>query len=96
MIGEGNDWLYLIIADIAAAQNFFVENLYAEIDSQRGSHSLACLLPQEAAFVYPAETSEFIAILGSENRMTRKKMETMIFLSLYFSHSLLLQLPWCA
>lgn len=69
MIGEGNDWLYLVIADIATAQNLFLENLYAEVDSQLDSHPLARLLPREAAHVYPAEASEFTAIVGSEQRL---------------------------
>ena len=68
MIGEGNDQLYLIIADIAGAHNLLVKNLYAEVDSQRDSHPLAHLLPQEAASVYPEEISEFTDTIGFEQR----------------------------
>ena len=67
VIGEGNDWLYLIITDIAAAHNVFVENLYAEVHSQH-DHPLARLLPQEAANIYLTEASEHTAIIGSERR----------------------------
>ena len=68
VIGEGNDWLFLVIADIAQTQTLFVENLYAEIESSLGTHRLARLLPKDPAHVYPAEASVFTAIVRPDQK----------------------------
>ena len=54
--GQGNDWLYVVMADIIAGHNQTIENLY--------SHPLARLLPDEPPKVHPAEVSSNTAIVG--------------------------------
>jgi len=58
--GQGNDWLYVVMADIIAAHNQTIENIYSLIQS----HPLARLLPDEPPKVHPAEVSSSTAIVG--------------------------------
>ena len=68
MEGEGNDWLFTVIADIAATQNLFVEMLYAMVEEghKDNPHLLSRLLPKEPSYIYPTEASEHCCIIGNE------------------------------
>ena len=67
VVGEGNDWLFLVIADIAQTQTLFVENLYAEIESSP-THPLTRLLPKDPTYIYPAEASDITAIVRPDKK----------------------------
>ena len=70
MEGEGNDWLYTVIADIAANQNLFVEMLYAMVEEGHKDkpHLLSRLLPKEPLYSYPMGASEQSCIIGNEKQ----------------------------
>ena len=58
--GQGNDWLYVVMADIIANHNQTIENLYSALQT----HPLARLLPDEPPKVHPTEVSSSTAIVG--------------------------------
>ena len=64
---EGNDWLYTVVADIIAAHNAFIEEVYRSAQAQRQA-SLSRLLPDEPAKVYPSEVNDSSCIVGKFKR----------------------------
>ena len=64
---EGNDWLYIVVADIIAAHNAFIEGVYSYVQTQQ-QVSLARLLPDEPAKVYPLEVDSSNYIAGKFER----------------------------
>ena len=64
---EGNDWLYTVMADIIAAHNAFIEEVYRSVQTQQQA-SLARLLPDELAKVYPSEVNNSSCIVGKFRR----------------------------
>ena len=65
--GEGNDWLYAVITDIATTQNLFVHTLYANIGSvEAGEHPLSRLLTPEQPTIFLAETNEYSCLVGTQ------------------------------
>lgn len=64
---EGNDWLYTVVADIITAHNSFIEGVYFSVQAQQQS-SLARLLPDEPAKVYPSEVNDLNCIVGKFRR----------------------------
>ena len=81
--GEGNDWLYAVIRDIAEAQNLFVQTLYAGIGENERNHPLARLLPSEVTHIYPAEANEHSCIVGKQQMWA---IYLSIHLSIYLSN----------
>ena len=54
-------------AGIIAAHNAFIKGLYSTVQAQQQS-SLACLLPDEPAKVYPSEVNDSHSIVGKFRR----------------------------
>ncbi len=61
---QGNDWLYVVIADIIANHNHTIENLYSMVQANAHS-SLARLLPEEPAKIFPTEVAVSNAIVSN-------------------------------
>jgi len=64
---EGNDWLYIVVADIIATHNAFIEGVYSYVHAQQ-QVPLAHLLPDEPAKVYPLEVDSSNCIAGKFER----------------------------
>ena len=62
--GKGNDWLYLVIADIATRHNQMLENFYST--ARQGS--LARLLPDKPAKIMPSEFDSCSAIVDDSTQ----------------------------
>ena len=60
---QGNDWLYLVIADIIANHNHTIEGLYSILQGQ-GHSRLSRLLPEEPAKILPTEVTQSSAIVS--------------------------------
>jgi hypothetical protein len=63
--GEGNDWLFAVIKDIAESQNLLVHTLYADVGGDL-SHPLRRLLPKEPSSIYATEANEHSCIIGRQ------------------------------
>ena len=61
---KGNDWLYLVIADIATRHNQMLENFYSA--SRQGS--MARFLPDEPAKIMPSEFDSCSAIVDDSTQ----------------------------
>ena len=61
---ESNDRLYNVAADIIAAHNTFIEEVYCSARAQHLSH----FLPDEPQRVYPSEVSDLSCIVGKLKR----------------------------
>lgn len=61
---QGNDWLYVVIADIITNHNHMIENLYSMIQTSK-TLPLARLLPEEPTKIFPAEVASSNAIVSS-------------------------------
>lgn len=60
---QGNDWLYVVAADIITNHNHTIENLYSMI---QGRHApLKRLLLEEPSKIYPTEVTMDTAIVGA-------------------------------
>ena len=62
--GKGNDWLYLVIADIATRHNQMIKNFYSA--AKHGS--MARLLPDEPAKVLLTEFDSNSAIIDDSTQ----------------------------
>ena len=61
---QGNDWLYVVIADIISNHNHTIENLYSLLQSSNTQVPLARLLPDEPSRILPTEVTSSSAIIG--------------------------------
>ena len=61
---ESNDRLYNVAADIVAAHNTFIEEVYSSVQAQH----LSRFLPDEAQTVYPSEVNDSSCIVGKLRR----------------------------
>ena len=61
---QGNDWLYLVIADIITSHNHTIENLYSMVQA-RSQLPLNRLLPEEPSKIFPMEVAVNNAIISN-------------------------------
>ena len=67
--GEGNDWLYTVMADIVNTHNNFIEGLYTMTRSQ--CLSVNHLLPSEPSKIPLTEFTQSHCIMGKMNWCVR-------------------------
>ena len=60
---QGNDWLYVVIADIITNHNHTIENLYSMVHTN--PTSLTRLLSEEPAKIFPTEVAASNAIVSN-------------------------------
>ena len=61
---QGNDWMYVVIADIISSHNHTIENLYSMIQAKRHA-PLNRLLSDEPAKIFPTEVDISNAIVNN-------------------------------
>lgn len=61
---QGNDCLYIVIADIIEKHNHIIENLYCMMQNNR-QLSFNRLLPEEYSKILPTEVTRSTAIIGN-------------------------------
>lgn len=61
---QGNDWLYVVIADIITSHNHTIENLYSMIQAKK-QLPLNRLLPEEPPRIFPMEVALSNAIISN-------------------------------
>ena len=62
---ESNDRLYIVAADIIAAHNTFIEEVYSSARAQHLSH----FLPDEPQRAYPSDANDSSCIVGKFRRL---------------------------
>ena len=61
---QGNDWLYVVIADIVTSHNHTIENLYSMLQGRK-QLPINRLLPEEPAKISPMEATINNAIVSN-------------------------------